>query len=706
MAVIGQIRKHSGLIVVIVGVALAAFVLGDFLQPRNKYQANYIGEIAGEEILAQDFNTKVEEQIQIRREQQQSDKLTEQDAYQIRQGVWSQMVEEIIMGQEYKKLGLTVTSEELSDQILGSEPHRFVQQSFKNPNTQTFDREMVKNFLQNLDEQQPDMKRRYLNLEKMVKEDRLKTKFKNLLTKSYYIPAAFAKLDYVNKTKSVNFRFVAPKFTSISDSSVKVTDDDLRKYYEEFIYNYQQEDIRNLDYVVFEIKATAEDRQEIATEINRLFQEFQTTADIVTFVNSVSDSRYDSAFKKQTELQPRIANEMMTAPIGTFIPPYIENENYYIAKLIDRQSRPDSIKMSQILISYETAPAGMKINERSEISAMFLVDSILQAIKKSPEKYEQLAIKYSDYPSADQDKGDIGWMVDGDPGYANFFNEGLKLKPGEISKMDSPLGFHVIKVTDKTKTVDKAKIALISRAIEPSNQTYQDVYMQASRFSGENRTLVQFDAAVTNMGLTKKSADNLSQMSNRIAGIDNPRQIVRWAFVEKTKPGDVSPVFEDGKRYVVAALKDVGIKGDTPFEKVKEQIRPLVVNRKKADMLTDRVKNLNSRDLSMIASSMNEKVDTATNINFMSRNIPGFGRENEVIGKLLTLQTSGFDIIKGNNAVFVVVVDKINEPAQISDHSMYANQLKGSLSTKLNSNAFFKALEKDTEITDNRLLFY
>lgn len=706
MAVIGQIRKHSGLIIVIVGVALAAFVLGDFLQPRNQYQVNYIGEIAGEEILAQDFNSKVEEQIQIRREQQQSDKLSEQDAYQIRQGVWNSMVEEIIMGQEYKKLGLTVTSEELSDQILGPEPHRFVQQSFKNPNTQTFDREMVQNFLQNLDEQQPDMKRRYLNLEKMVKEDRLKTKFKTLLTKSYHIPSAFAKLDYENKTKSVDFRFVAPKFTSISDSMVKVTDKDLKDYYEEYIYNYQQEDVRNIDYVVFEIKATAEDRQAITNDVNKIYQEFQTTQDVASFVNSVSDTRYDSAFKKQTDLPARIANILMTAPVGEFVSPYIENETYYITKLIDRQSRPDSIKMSQILISYETAPAGMNINKRSELSALFLVDSIITALKKSPEKYELMAMKYSDYPSADQDKGDIGWMTDGDAGYSNFFNEGMKLKTGEVAKMESPLGYHIIKVTDRTKEIEKARVAVITRAIEPSNQTFQDVYIQASKFSGENRTIAEFETAVTNQGLTKKSADNLAQMANRIAGIDNPRQIVRWAFVEKTKPGDVSPVFEDGTRYVVAVLKDIGLKGNAPFEKVKEQIRPLVVNKKKAEILTDRVRNLNSKDLFMIASSMGEKVDTATNINFNSRNIPGFGRENEVVGKLLTLQPGNLEIIKGNNAVFVVVVDKINEPTPVNDHTMYANQLKGTLSTKLNSNAYFKALEKDTEITDNRILFY
>jgi len=707
MALIGQIRKHSGLLVIIIGVALAAFVLGDFLKPRNKYRANYVGEIAGDEIPIQEFNDKTEEQIQIRKEQQKSDKISQDDIYQIKQGIWSQMVEKILMGKEYDELGLTVTSDELSDQILGDTPHKFVIQSFRNPKTNAFDAEMVKNFLGNLDNQSADMKRRYLSLEKMVKEDRLSTKYKNLITKAYYIPKAFARFDYTAKNSTADFRYEAAKFTSVPDSTIKIADADIEAYYNEFKYNYEQEEGRSIDYVVFEVKASPEDRKAIANEVNQLYKDFTTTTDIATFVNSVSDNRYDSSFKKESQLPARIAKEMFTDPIGTLVGPYIENESYQIAKLVDRQVRPDSIKMSQILISYATAPSGQGISKRSEQNAKNLIDSLMLVLKKDPAKYESLAIKFSDYPSAKEDKGDIGWLVDGDQGFSPFFKEGLDAKKGEIKQMTSPLGYHIILITDKTKPVDKVRVAMLTRAIEPSNTTYQDYYLKASEFSGEHRTIAQFDTAVINKGLNKRSADKLGPMANRIAGVENPRQIIRWAYSEKVKPGDVSQVFEDGKNYIVAALKDVFEKGYTPVDKIKEQIRPLVLLRKKGDYLVEKIKLSNTSDIYKLAQIFKDKVDTATNLAFTARNIPGFGKEYEVIGEVFSMQPGQVSApIKGSNAVFVVLADKINKPAENSNFAPNIAQLKNAFASKVNSNAVFKALEKKADIVDNRILFY
>ena len=707
MALIGQIRKHSGLLVVVIGVALAAFVLGDFLKPSQSYQQNYIGEIAGDEIPSQDFFQKVNEQEQVTKEQRKTENLDPQDVFQIKQSIWTQLVQEIIMDQEYEKLGLSLTTDELTDQILGDNPHKYVQQSFTDPNTKTFNHEMVTSFLQNLDGQSPDMKRRYLSLEKMVKEDRLKTKYNTLITKAYSIPDAFAKLDYENNNRKVNFRYVAPKFGSVADSLINITDDDLMAYYEEFEYNYEQDELRSVDYVVFDIKASAEDRTNIANEVNKLYQEFKTTDDVTLFVNSVSDNRYDSTFKKESELPVRIAKEMLESPIGTMVGPYIENEIYNIAKLIERQMRPDSIMMSQLLISYATAPSGMGLSERTQEEAETLIDSLLTVLKKDPSKFETITVEFSDYPTAEDDKGDLGWMMDGDPGFGLFFNEGLDVKVDGIKEMETALGFHIIKVTDKTEPIEKMRVAIVTRAIEPSNITFQDIYLQASAFAGENPTLAQFDTAVVNQGLNKRTAERLNEMSNRIAGVENPRQIVRWAYSINTEMGNVSPVFEDGKTYIVAILKDITPEGYTPFEKVKEQIRPLVINRKKGDVLVDRINALNSDDLYQIATEMGEKVDTATDINFMARNIPGFGRENEVIGKLFTLEVEKISKpIKGNNAVFVIVIDEIKEPKDIDVYSIYANQLETAFKTKVTSNVPYRALEKNAEIIDNRLMFY
>ena len=707
MALIGQIRKHSGLLVVIIGVALAAFVLGDFLKPRQAHHENYIGEIAGDEIPSQEFFQKVSEQEQVTKEQRKTENLDPQDVFQIKQSIWNQLVQEIIMGKEYEKIGLSLTTGELEEQILGDNPHKYVQQSFTDPETKTFNREMVTSFLQNLDGQTPDMKRRYLNLETMVKEDRLKTKYNTLITKAYSIPGAFAKLDYENNNRKVNFRYVAPKFGSVADSLVNITDDDLQAYYEEFKYNYEQDELRSLDYVVFDIKASTEDRKNIANEVNQLYQEFKTTDDVTLFVNSVSDDRYDSTFKKRSELSPSIANEMFESPVGTMVGPYIENEIYNIAKLIEREMRPDSIMMSQLLISYATAPSGMGLSERTQEEAETLIDSLLTVLEKDPSKFEAIAVEFSDYPTAEEDKGDLGWMADGNPGFGLFFDQGLDVKVDGIKEMETALGYHIIKVIDKTEPIEKARVAIVTRAIVPSNNTFQEVYLKASAFAGENPTLAQFDTAVVNQGLNKRSADRLNEMSNRIAGVENPRQIVRWAYSINTEMGSISPVFEDGKTYIVAILKDVTPKGYTPFEKVKEQIRPLVVNRKKGEVLVERINALNSNDLYQIAAEMGEKVDTATDINFMARNIPGFGRENEVIGKLFTLEVGKISKpIQGSNAVFVVVIDEIMEPKDIDVYSIYANQLETAFKTKVTSNGPYRALEKNANIIDNRLMFY
>lgn len=706
MAVIGQIRKHSGLLVIVVGVALAAFVLGDFIRPSNKYQQNYIGEIAGEEIPIQAFNEKVEDQLQIRREQQQTDRITPTEIFQVKEGVWNQLVEEIIMEEQYKKLGLTVTSEELSEEILGDQPHRFVQQSFTNPNTGQFDPEMVRNFLQNLDQQSPDMKRRYLNLEKMVKDDRLKTKYTTLIKSGYHVPEALAQLEYEKNNKSADIRFVAAKFSTVADSLVNVTEEGLREYYEEYKYNYKQDETRAIDYVVFEVQPTPEDRQEIASTVDELYREFETVKDIPTFINSVSDDRYDSTYKKESELPARIATEMFESPIGTMVGPYIENEVYHIAKLVDRMERPDSIKMSQILISYASAPSGMGISERTQEEAEALTDSLLNVLKNDPEKYENIAVEFSDYPSAQEDKGEIGWVIDGNPGFANFYNQGLKLREGKIGDMQSALGYHIIKVSEKTEPLEKVRVAMLTRAIEPSNETFQDMYVAASRFAGENSTLAQFDTAVANQGLNARSADRLNKMSNRIAGVDNARQIVRWAFFESTQPGQVSPVFEDEKKYIVAVLKEIREEGYTPFEQVQEQIRPLVINRKKADLLANRIEALNTDDIYAIAAELNEQVDT-TSLKFTARNIPGFGREYEVIGEIFTLepgQTSG--PLKGNNAVFVAIVDQFSDSDPNANLASTARQLETSFESKINSRQYYNALKDQTEIEDNRLMFY
>lgn len=706
MAAIGQIRKHSGLIILIVGIALAAFVLGDFLKPRSGRPKLVVGVVDGEEISTVVFENKVNERVEATKNQRQTDKLTPQDVYQIRQGVWNEMVEDILLEEEFDKLGLAVTPDELSDQILGDQPHQYVTQSFTNPNTGSFDREMLRNFLQNLDNADPQMRKRYLNLEALVKSDRKKTKYKNLISKAYFVPDQFAKLDYKYKNSTADIRYVAARFTSVADSSVQVSDSDLKKYYDDNLYRYSQEETRSIDYVIFEVQPSSEDRKQIANTVNQLYKEFKEISDVDVFINSTSDDKYDSTYKKESELPARIAKDMFESPIGTMVGPYVENETYYISKLINREARPDSLNLSQLLITYATAPAAAGINDRSKEDAEALVDSLYAVIQKTPSKFEDIVAQFSDFPSAAEDKGEMGWVIDGTPGYGAYYNNGYQLNAGDVKKMETALGFHILKLNEKTKPVEKVRVATLTRAIEPSNETFQQKYLEASTFAGNNNTREKFDTAVVNQGLNKRSADKLTMMANRLAGLENARQIVRWAFSETTPVGKVSYVIQDEDKYIVATLKSISEKGTTPFEEVKEQIRPLVLNQKKADVLENQINGYGTTDLYQIAGKIGQAVDTAT-ISFNSRNLPGFGSEYELIGKIFTLEpgvSSG--PIKGNNAVFVVIADEIKQPENPTDLAASAGIVERKFTSQFMSNNYLNALKDKADIEDNRLMVY
>ncbi|HZK08544.1 MAG TPA: SurA N-terminal domain-containing protein [Bacteroidales bacterium] len=705
MAAIGQIRKHSGLLIVIVGVALAAFVLGDFLKPRGSNQRLAVGEVAGEEISIEAFNMRVDERMQATKSQRQNENLTQEDIFQIKQAVWNEMVNEILLTRQYDGLGLSVTSDELTDQIVGDDPHQYVKQSFTDPNSGNFDPSVVVNFLQNLDRADPDMRKRYLSLETMVKDDLRRTKYENLVTKAWFVPTAFAKLDYERINSTAEIVYTATMLNTLADTAVTVTDQDLKKYYDENKEQYKQEASRTIDYVVFQVQPSSEDRKEISAQVNELYTEFKNIKDDATFVNSSSDTRIDTTYKKESELPARVASQLMEAEIGSVVGPYIESDVYYMSKVLDRAERSDSLKMSQLLISYSTAPAAAGISDRSEERARTLVDSLKNVLQKTPGKFEEIAAEFSDYPSAAEDKGDLGWLIDGSAGMSNFYSKGKNMKVNEVSEMETMLGYHLLKLTEKTDPKLKVKIATLSRNIMPSDQTYQQAYMKANAFAGENNTRTKFDTAVINQGLNKRTAERLNETSNRIAGVENARQLVRWAFDEKRQIDAVSTVFEDDNQFIVTTLTTIRKKGYTPLEDIKDQIRPLVTNSKKADVLAKRINDLNAQSIDQIASNMNQKLDSAT-ITFASRNLPGFGSEYELIGTVLSMKPGEVSKpIKGNSAVFVVKLTSITDATPIEDYKATADMLERRFTSRV-GNSYMNVLKEDAKIKDNRLLIY
>jgi len=703
MAVIGSIRKHSALAVIIVGIAIAAFVLSDLFK-QGRSSAPPVGIVDGEEVLITDYNRKVDENIEIQKANQQKETLSPVETFNIKTSTWNQFLAELIMGKEYEELGLVVSSDELFDQVQGPDPHSVIKQYFVDPNTNQYSSEAVLNFLQNLDGMDATTRGQWLNLERYIKEDRLRTKYNTLVAKGYYVPDAFAEMDYMSKRVNAEMLYVAPKFAGIADSLVTINDEDYEKYYEDHKYLYEQEDLRDIDYVVFNVLPSDEDRINIEQNFMQIYDEFLVVEDVPAFVNTTSDNRYDSTFFKEGQLPVQIDSLMFNSRVGAFSEAYQENNAWHAAKLMDVQLRPDSMKAEHVLIAYRGAFRADESIVRTKEDAEALADSLLSLVARDRTKIKELAIQFSDDGSAQQNSGDLGWFADGQ--MVHPFNEAcLNGRPGDVLVTETIFGYHVIHITGKQTPVKKIRIAMIDRSIDASSTTFQETYTQASIFAGENNTVDKFEQAVVDQGLNKRSAASMAKMASTLPGLQNAREIVRWAYFDGINVGDVSPVFDVGGSYVVAIVTLAREKGYVPLDQLKDALKMFVANDKKAEY----IKNIaaNAADINALSAVLHAPVDTSKNLTFSSRNIPGFGSEYEVIGGVFGSEPSGnLQPFKGNGGVFFVLLNGFTNPGQASNLVLYKNQLKTAFTSRVNNNYIYTALEKQAEIEDNRLMYF
>jgi peptidyl-prolyl cis-trans isomerase D len=709
MAVIGTIRKQSGLLIIIVGVALAAFVLGDFLVPGGGQRSvPSIAKVHGEDVKYSQFDAQFEQNLEFQKRNQNKENLTPEEMFQLRQQTYDQVVQKLLLDREYERLGLSISSEELFDQIQGQNPHPYILQYFKDPNTDQYRPELVRNYIAQLDQMDMTARKQWADFVDAIREDRLRTKYRNLISKGYFMPDEFLKGDFSEKKVQASVRLVGSRFNSIADTLVKVTEQDLRKYYDKYKYNYEQEASRDIDYVIFSVRPSAEDRNKVRENVNAVFNDFMNTENIPVFVNSESDKRYDSTFFRQGELPLGIDTVVFNAPVGHFVEPYLENDEWYMAKLMEIDFRPDSMKASHILVAFRGAFMADQGVTRTKDAAKNLADSLAGVIRATPALLENLATVYSDDPSASQNEGDLGWFADGSMVYP--FNQAvLTHKVGDVTVAETQFGYHVIKVTGKQDPVKKVRVAVIKVAVTASQTTSQNEFLRASEFQGKAMSMLAFDTLAANMGIAKRTATYLQPMGNRIAGIDYPRPIIQWAFIEGLKEGAVSHVFSMENEYIVAMLTKIREKGIPPMEDIRETLEPLVLNDLKGDLV---VKNMNTllketTDLSVIAQSLNSQVDSVRNLTLTTRNVAGYGNEPNLVAKVFSVEkgiVSG--PVKGNNAAFIFMVDEIQEPDPSEDFRMYERQLLMNFTSKVSNNNYLQALQDVARIVDNRVMFY
>ena len=704
MAAIEKIRRHSGLLIAIIGLALLAFVLQDLFQSQGRNREYNIAVVDGEKIPYQDFETQKEKNMENRRS---SGNPTSAETYSIYNSTLDGMIREHIMTKEYEAVGINVSSDELYDQFMGETPHEWVVQSFRNADG-SFNRDMMEYYLQNLNDFPADARVQWMDFERAVKENCLENKFNNLVKASFFLPTKLAEKYYNDKNAKASADIVALRYATIPDSTVVVTDKDNKAFYEENKYRFETDERRDIEYVVFEIKPSLEDRQEALKDIQNLKNDFVETDNVVSFVNANSDKRYDSTWMGRKDVPKEVEKPVFDNGngIGYVFGPYEDDNAFNMVRIVDMQNRSDSLKASHILISYAGA-----LNSQDTISkeeAESKANGLLAELKKNSKNegmFAELAGLYSTDPGSKDKGGDLDWFTDGV--MVAPFNEFVMNNPvGTLGIVETVFGYHIIKVTGKTAPQPKARLAFLQHEITSSTKTYQTVFAEANKFVTENKTYDQFNAAIEEQGLTKRSMPRMTTATYQIAGIENPREIVRWAFKDETKVGDISSIFDLDNMFVVAALTNVVPEGYAPLSVVAEQAKYQILNKKKGEVAVEKLKACGTDEARMV-NELGAESTSVSDVSIDSRVLGNFGVEADIIGILFGMK-EGEQVgpVAGNSSAFIIKNVKINEPAATNDYSDIFREKTSQFNNKVLGGSIYNALKDNAKIEDNRATFY
>ena len=687
MVSLENIRNRSGLLMVVIGFAMLAFILTDLMSSSNGSVSTdlVVGVIDDEEIDYQLFEQRIQKTLESQRTSNSN-----LNVNQVRNTVWNQIVRETILNNQYNDLGLKVSSYELFDMVQGDNPYPAVKQSFTNPETGKFDRARLLQFLKediNNDETGQAMQQ-WLNFEEAIRKERETNKYNALISKGLSVSEWEAQQNKNYQSEIRNVSYVQIPFQNIPDSLISIKDSDLKSYMDDNSSMYQQSASRSIEYVVFNVMPSEADRNDAQDWIEDIKSDFSLTEDNEIFIRKNSDVFNRVLYVPENDLSENV-KPLISSPIGTIIGPFNFNFNTLrLAKLVDVSSRPDSVKARHILISSNDKDSEIKIDS-------------LKNIISNGQSFSKLAQEFSDDKGSAVNGGDLGWFSEGM--MVEEFNDAcFNAKKGDLIIVKTQFGTHLIELLEKSKSTKKYEVAYLDRQITYSNTTYQNVFSRAGKFAAENSNYDQFNMSVSSQNLSRRFADELEENTITIPGLDNPRELVRWAY--NSKVGDVSDVFEFGNKIVVATLTSIKKEGLKELEDIRNEVKSLVLNQKKSEMLINELSSYNS--LENISSDFGSQITSVEGINFSSSQVPKLGDQPEFVGATFALeegQTS--KVFSGKNAVFAIKVDKIITAPENSDISNTKNSIIKNLRNR-SSFQSYQSLVELFDVKDNRAKFY
>ena len=702
MGALGKIRNRSGLLLAVIGFAMLAFILGDFMQSKRSGSSGtfYVGEVLGENIHVQNFEKTVDIGIENWKTQNPTSILTQGVIANVRNQAWNQLTRELIMENEYEKLGLGISDDEWMERISGINVHPEVSkiQAFQDPTNGQFDRTKVLAYLQQVEQDETgESVRNWLNFQDYLINVIRNAKYDKLVEKGTYINSEEAMISYNEGTQVTTYDYITVPFSSIDDSLVNISSKDIKKYYNKNKEKkYKQELSRDVDYVVFSVVPTLEDDNETKNSIENLKNDFANYEDYQTIVRRNTDNtRAIFSFQNEDALNNDSAfSTLVSQEKGSVIGPYkINTSTYRITKLVDVQRRPDSVQARHILIT-PTATKSMD-------SVKVVINNLKKRIE-SGQDFGFIAQNFSDDQTSAIKGGELGWFAEGQ--MVDLFNEVCFTSDiDELNIIETQFGVHLVQVMDKSKSIKKYKVAYIDRAVTPSTETYNNYYTEAAQFVSQVVTDNNpFDSIVEKENLVKRSDVNVLPSKEFITGLANSRSIVKW--MNKAEVGEVSDVFEFDNSYVVAILTKENKEGYTPLEDIENNIKEEIKAEKKYEALLARTEDYsNFEDLSEIYNTTIVK-DVKGKLSSLS--VDNLGYVPEVLGAVYGTEVGEIsNPVKAQNSLIFVRVTARDQYRGEGDFSAEQKSMTDKIKN-YSITASFKALQDDAGLIDNRSEIY
>jgi len=712
MAVIGSIRKRGTLLLVVIGLSMVAFILGEFL-PRifSESSDTGIASINGKEIHVNSFTDLYSGVVLDWQYANPDEEMTEDVRNQLSGQTWKKLLDSLVFYKEYKEAGLRVTVAELEDMLTGRTVHPLIQRYFPDPTTQQFSPDAVRRFANQFAnvpaDMEPDQAKsfyqaqtQWAQLQEGIKDERLSSKYFNLVRNAVYAPKKLVENFYHQSADMYSGAFAMLSYFSVPDSSYEPTESELKTYFSKNSFKFKRNPGWRIQYAVFEAIPTSSDSLALKNELLGLLDEFKiTTTDSLFVMSNSEDKDSEPAYFKENTLPAALDSILFNAVSGSIVGPVISNGQFIIAKKMEDKFEPDSLFLHHIFFQ-PTTEAEVETKKAKR-------DSVLKLLEAGADFFA-LAAQFSDIPSAAEDSGKLNWITRAMPEQAAFLDSAFKTTSRSFIAANSTGGYHILKQTRYTKPKKQVLIAQIVRTIEPSKKTRDDAFTKASEFSSKavakgEKAKSFFDESRMS-GQIRIEYDMLKAASRRLRSITESSEIVRWALGAEV--GIVSQVFTSNNTFMVGYLEQKD-SFDPSLNEVKNEVTEEARKAKKAEEMSKKFKDAlakNKNDLNLAATSIGAMY---TPLSGVSPNgaIPGLGMEPKFSGVMSGLKAGKVsEPINGAYGVYVILVSQIVPAAKSNDYSMYKNQWKSQLLGSI-TQSIPAAIEDVYDIKDWRYKF-